>query len=99
MIIYSEIFGKTFDSVDECLQAEKEYELLLKEEEQRKKREREKLENRVHDTYEGLVNAWSSYKKAIDAAGYDIDTLEEMALIFVEVIADAESRQTKSSRS
>ena len=37
--------------------------------------------------------------KAVDIAGYDIDSLEEMALVFVEVISDAEKRQDKSSQS
>ena len=32
-------------------------------------------------------------------AFYDIDSLEEMALVFVEVISDAEKRQDKSSQS
>ena len=99
MIIYSEILGKPFESVEDCLSAEREYELKLKAEKERKKREREKLENEIHNTYEKLVNAWIAYMKAVNAAGYDIDTLEEMALIFVEVIDDAEQRQNRSSQS
>ena len=99
MIIYSEILGKSFNTIQECLDAEKEYERKLKEEEQRKKKEREKLEKVVHDTYSTLVDAWINYMKAVDIAGYDIDSLEEMALVFVEVISDAEKRQDKSSQS
>ncbi len=99
MIIYSEILGKPFESVEDCLSAEREYELKLKAEKERKKQEQARLEKTVHDTYNILVNSWIEYMKAVNAAGYDIDTLEEMALIFVEVIDDAEQRQNRSSQS
>lgn len=99
MIIYSEILGKPFNSVEECLDAEKQYELKRKEEEARKKAEKDKLEQAVYDTYNTLVNAWINYMEAVDKAGYDIDSLEEMAIIFVEVISDADRRQNKAAQS
>ena len=99
MIIYSEILGKSFNSVEACLKAEKEYEVKQKEAEARKKAEREKLENAVYKTYNELVNSWIEYMKAIDKAGYVADSLEEKAIIFVEVINDAEKRQNKTTQS
>lgn len=99
MIIYSEILGKPFNSVEECLNAEKQHELKLQEDEARKKAEKDKLEKAVHDNYNTLVNSWIDYMKAVNKAGYDIDSLEEMALIFVEVISDADSRQDKAAQS
>lgn len=99
MIIYSEILGKPFNSVEACLYAEKKYEVKQKEAEARKKAEREKLEKAVYETYNALVNSWIEYMKAIDMAGYVADSLEEKAIIFVEVINDAEKRQNKAAQS
>lgn len=99
MIIYSEILGKPFNSVEECLDAEKQYELKLQEDKARKKAEKDKLEEAVRNTYHILVNSWMDFIKALNKAGYDMDSLEEKALIFVEVISDADSRQNKAAQS
>ena len=53
MRIISDITGKEYKTVDECLKAEKEYK-LLKEEEEKAKKELEKAKD-------------EAYKKAIDA--------------------------------
>lgn len=99
MVIYSEILGQPFKTVEECLAAEKEYTLLLKEKEERERKEREQREQDVRSTYKALINAWVNYEKALERAGYSIDSLEEKALVFVEVIDDAETRKNQSSKS
>ena len=96
MIIYSEILGEEFKTVDECLQAEEKYNKKLKEEELRRKQEQEKAEKAVHGGYELLLNAWRDYMRALDRAGYDVDSMEDKALLFVEVVLDAEAREAKS---
>ena len=99
MVIYSEILGKQFKTVDECLAAEAEYNKKLKEAELLRKQEQEQAEKLVKEGYETLVKAWSLYLKALEKANYEIDGMEDMALLFVEVVLDAESRETKSPKS
>ena len=99
MVIYSEILGKQFNTVDECLAAEEQYNKKLKEEELRKQKAREKAEKNVNDSYETLVNAWRLHLKCLEAAGYDVSGMEDKALIFVEVVLDADSRQAKNLKS
>lgn len=99
MIIYSEILGKPFNSVEECLKAEEQYNKKLQEEEARRKKEAEEARANIRDIYNQLVAVWTKYIKALTKAGYDVDSLEDKTLIFVEVIIDAENRQAKSSQS
>lgn len=96
MVIYSEILGKQFDSVDECLYAEEQYNLRLEENARRRKQEQEKAEKAVKEGYDTLVNAWRYYLKALDKAGYDVEGMEDKALIFVEVVLDADTREADS---
>jgi len=98
MIIYSEILGKQFKTIEDCLAAEEQYNKKLKEEELRRKQEQERAEKAIHDGYESVVNAWRYYTKALKAAGYDVDSMEDKALLFVEVVLDAEERQAKDSK-
>ena len=53
----------------------------------------------IRDIYNQLVVVWTKYIDALTKAGYDVDSLEDKTLIFVEVIIDAENRQAKSSQS
>lgn len=99
MIIYSEILGKPFNSVEECLNAEKQHNKKLQEEEARRKKEAEEARANIRDIYNQLVAVWTKYIKALTKAGYDVDSLEDKALIFMEAIIDAENRQAKSSQS
>lgn len=99
MVIYSEILGKQFKTVEDCLAAEEQYNKKLKEEELRRKQEQEKAEREIKKGYDTLLNAWINYLDALDAAGYDVDGMEDKALIFVEVVLDAESREAKSLKS
>ena len=91
MVIYSEILGKQFKTVEDCLAAEEQYNKKLKEEEQ--------AEKGVKEKYDTLVYAWMGYLKALDKAGYDVDGMEDKALIFVEVVLDAETREAKGLKS
>lgn len=99
MIIYSEILGKPFNSVEACLKAEEQYNKKLQEEEARQKKEAEQARANIRDTYNQLVTVWIKYIDALTNAGYDVDSLEDKALIFMEAIIDAENRQAKSSQS
>ena len=95
MVIYSEILGKQFKTVEDCLAAEEQYNKKLKEEELRRKQEQEKAEQEARKSYDTLVDAWAYHLKALEKAGYDIEGMEEKALIFVEVVLDAEDREAK----
>ena len=99
MIIYSEILGKQFSSVDECMAAESEYNKKLKEEEARRKKEQEKIDKNIRECYQLLVNSWICYLDALNKADYDIDSMEDKALIFVEVVLDADSRKANNPKS
>lgn len=99
MIIYSEILGKQFNSVEQCLAAEEQYNKKLKEEEARRQKEREELEKLIKESYEKLVNSWRHYIKVLDAANVEVEDMEDKALIFVEVILDADQREAKNLQS
>lgn len=99
MIIYSEILGKQFKTVEDCLAAEEQYNKKLKEEELRKQKEREAIEKLVKESYEKLVNSWRDYIKILDKAEIDVSDMEDKALIFVEVVLDAEGRDAKNLQS
>ena len=99
MVIYSEILGKQFKTVEECLAAEEQYNKKLKEEELLRKQAQEQAEKNVHDGYENLVHAWINYLKALTIAGYDTDGMEDKALIFVEVVLDADDREAENLKS
>ena len=83
------------DSVDECLYAEEQYNKRLEENARRRRQEQEKAEQEAHNSYNTLVNAWAYHLKALEKAGYDIEGMEDKALIFVEVVLDAEDREAK----
>ena len=65
----------------------------------RAEREAKKAEREIKKGYDTLLNAWIHYLNALDAAGYDVDGMEDKALIFVEVVLDAESREANSLKS
>jgi len=98
MIIYSEILGKQFNSVEDCLAAEEQYNKKLKEEEERLKKEQEENEKLVKSAYKELLNAWTQYMDILEVAGYDIDS-DDKALILVEVILDGEKAKAHGLKS
>lgn len=99
MIIYSELTGKQYETVEECVEAERK----LKEEVQRQKearrKEREQLKIDIEKVYKSMVNSWIKYIDLLERADYDVSSLEDKAILFVEIINDAEKRQEKTSRS
>lgn len=90
MIIYSELTGKQYKTVEECVKAEKELKAQIEREKEARRKEREKLESNIQDTYKTLVNAWKRYMKLLEQAEYDVGDLEDKAILFVEIISDAE---------
>ena len=99
MIIYSELTGQQYKTVEECVEAERK----LKEEVQRQKearrKEREQLKTDIEEVYKSMVNSWIKYIDLLERANYDVSSLEDKAILFVEIINDAEKRQEKTSRS
>jgi AAA15 family ATPase/GTPase len=68
MIIYSEKTEQRYDSVDECLEAEKAYD------EQKRQEEiaQEKREQDIREKYDNAVKAFDEYQKAIGADNGDV---------------------------
>ena len=95
MIIYSEILGKEFDTVNECLMAEKEYEDRLERERLQKEAERKALEDEVNELYAHLVDAWKEFISVLDMLAEDLDN-DTKALILAEVFLDAEEEHNDS---
>ena len=69
MIIYSEILGREFDSVNECLDAE----LAFKRKEKEKKEAEEKRQKALDEAYQKAIDACEEYLKL---AGVDIKVKE-----------------------
>lgn len=74
MIIYSEKTEQRYDSVDDCLKAEKEFDELQRQ----KEIEQEKKEERIREAYDNAIKAFDEYQQAIGAtdaeaslAGFD----------------------------
>ena len=77
MIIYSELTKKTYDTIEACEAAEKNYELLkLKEEEAKKakQQEREIRLTELEDARLAAVEAEKNYRKLADAYEKDYNT-------------------------
>ena len=66
MIIYSEILDKTFDSVDDCIEAEYEYKLA----EEKAAEEKAEYEKKCEDAYQKAIAACDEYLKLV---GLDVD--------------------------
>ena len=95
MIITSELTGKKYKTVDECLAAERAYkeqkEREAKAREEQKKREeqaRKDFKEKSDQARKELVDAWKTYMQLYVDAGYSMDTLDKMYL-FYEVILNA----------
>lgn len=99
MVIYSEITGKNYKSVDECLREEEIFLERKQKAEERRRKEREQIEAEVRNSYENLVTAWRLYLKWLDKAGIEVEDMEDKALIFVEVVLDADDREIKHLKS
>ena len=68
MIIYSEKTEHKYDSVEDCLEAEKAFD----EEQRRKEAEEELKEKRIREAYDNAVKAFDEYQKAIGATDNDV---------------------------
>lgn len=68
MIIYSEKTEQRYDSVDDCLKAEKAYD----EEQRQKEIEQEKKEQHIREAYDNAIKAFDEYQKAIEATNADV---------------------------
>ena len=91
MIIYSELTGQQYLTVEECIAAEKE----LKEKVQK---EKEELRNQIEKTYKAIVTNWIDYLDLLEKADYSVNDLEDKAILFVEIINDAEKRKETDFR-
>ena len=99
MIIYSELTGKQYKTVEDCVEAEKK----LKEEIQRQKEEERKkkkeLQEEIEKVYKTLVKSWTTYLELLEEANYIVDSIEEKAILFVEIIDEAERQKKNTARS
>jgi BMFP domain-containing protein YqiC len=99
MIIYSELTGKQYNTVEECVEAEKRLKEEVQRQKEAKRKEREQLKTDIEQVYKSMVNSWIKYVDLLEKANYDVSSLEDKAILFVEIINDAEKRQEKTSRS
>ncbi len=99
MIIYSELTNKQYETVEECVAAERELKEQIQKQKEARRQERAKLQKDIESTYKSIVDSWSRYIDLLEKAEYDVSSLEDKAIIFVEIITDAEKRKEKSARS
>ena len=99
MIIYSELTNKQYKTVEECVAAERELKEQIQKQKEARRQERAKLQKDIESTYKSIVDSWSRYIDLLEKAEYDVSSLEDKAIIFVEIITDAEKRKEKSARS
>lgn len=99
MIIYSELTGKQYNTVEECVEAENRLKEQIQKEKEARRKEREQLKSDIEEVYKSMVNSWIKYVDLLERANYDVSSLEDKAILFVEIINDAEKRQEKTSRS
>lgn len=90
MVIYSELTGKQYKTVEECLAAEKELKEQVEREKEARRQERKKLESEIEKTYKTIVAEWKHYLDLLEKAEIDVTDLEDKAILFVEIISDAE---------
>ena len=69
MIIYSEVLDQKFNSVNECLAAEKEF-FKKKEAEKAAKAKALEKEKRETEAYERLMEAWKNYQEVMEIPTY-----------------------------
>lgn len=85
MIIKSEITGKTYKTVDECLADEKAYNQEKLEAERKKK----EFERKQEVAFQLVKESWKKYLDVLREGGYHIDTLDEIVLLS-EVLGTAD---------
>jgi hypothetical protein len=99
MIIYSELTGRKYNTVEECVEAERKLKEQIEKEKEARRQERQKLDSDIYETYKALVNGWRNYINLLERAEYDVSSLEDKAILFVEIINDAERQKEKNTRS
>lgn len=98
MIIYSELTGRQYKTVEECVAAEKELKEKIQKEKEARRKEQEKLKQDIEKAYKVVVNGWVTYLDLLEKANYKVDDLEDKAILFVEIINDAEKRKETDFR-
>ena len=99
MIIYSELTGQQYNTVEECVEAERKLKEEVRRQKEARRKEREQLKTDIEEVYKSMVNSWIKYINLLERANYDVSSLEDKTILFVEIINDAEKRQEKASRS
>lgn len=77
MIIKSEITGKTYKTVDECLADEKAYNQKKLEDERKKK----EFEKKQEVAFQLVKESWKKYLDILREGGYHVDALDEIMLL------------------
>lgn len=99
MIIYSELTGKQYKTVEDCVEAEKKLKEEIQKQKEARRKEKEELRNQIEKTYKAIVANWIDYLDLLEKADYSVNDLEDKAILFVEIINDAERKKEKTSRS
>jgi hypothetical protein len=99
MIIYSELTGRKYDTVEECVEAERKLKEEIQKEQEKRRKEKEELHNRIREIYKAIVTNWIEYLDLLEKDGYSVSDLEDKAIFFVEIINDAEKQKETSTRS
>ena len=98
MIIYSELTGKQYKTVEDCVEAERKLKEEIQKEKEARRKEKEELRNQIEKTYKAIVTNWIDYLDLLEKANYSVSDLEDKAILFVEIINDAEKRKEKDFR-
>lgn len=77
MIIQSEITGKTYKTVDACIEDERKY---LKEKEEAEAKEKEAKE-KIDSAFKEAKTAWKKYIDTFKEAGFKVTSADELLLM------------------
>ena len=98
MIIYSELTGKQYKTVEDYVEAERKLKEEIQKKQEARRKEKEELHNQIEKTYKAIVTNWIDYLDLLEKAEYSVNDLEDKAILFVETINDAEKRKEKDFR-
>lgn len=84
MIIQSEVTGKTYQTVEECLDAEKAYKAQIEAAELEKKEKQEKIDN----AFAEICDAWKAYVQTYKDLGYKLSRSDEWFLALEVMMND-----------
>ena len=85
-------------SVNDLLSEKKLKEEIQRQKEEERKKKKE-LQEEIEKVYKTLVKSWTTYLELLEEANYIVDSIEEKAILFVEIIDEAERQKKNTARS